>query len=150
MNTSRFFTPLTRSRRVSGAVGPEPSSAVLPAQSPWAQAGGANRGAYLSNVAIVRGSLTQPKVAVVDFRAIQSGETPDIVLEAEWRATLGLAQKLEEERAQQSSRAPGAIFLRQARFALVLRKLLQEQSVSHIHATSSRALVCARSVPGRT
>ncbi len=69
---------------------------------------------------------------------------PDaIVLEAEWRANPGLAQKLEEERAQQSSRAPGAIFLRQARFAFVLRRLLQEQSVSHIHATSSRALGCA-------
>ena len=69
---------------------------------------------------------------------------PDaIVLEAEWRSNSCLAQKLEEERAQQGSRAPGAIFLRQARFALVLRKLLQEQNVSHIHATSSRALVCA-------
>jgi glycosyltransferase involved in cell wall biosynthesis len=69
---------------------------------------------------------------------------PDaIVLEAEWRANPGLAQKLEEERAQQSSCAPGAIFLRQARFALVLRRLLQEQSISHIHATTSRALICA-------
>jgi glycosyltransferase involved in cell wall biosynthesis len=69
---------------------------------------------------------------------------PDaMVLEAEWRADSGLAQQLEEDRAQHSSRAPGAIFLRQARFALVLRKLLQEQNVSHVHATSSRALVCA-------
>ena len=69
---------------------------------------------------------------------------PDaMVLEAEWRANLGVAQQLEEERAQHSSRVAGAIFLRQARFALVLRKLLQEQNVSHIHATSSRALVCA-------
>ncbi len=47
-----------------------------------AQAGGANRGAYLSNVAIVRGSLSQPKVAVVDFTAIQNGTAPDVVLEA--------------------------------------------------------------------
>ena len=69
---------------------------------------------------------------------------PDaMVLEAEWRANPGLAQQLEEDRAQQSSRVPGAIFLRQARFALALRKLLQEQRVSHIHATSSGALVCA-------
>jgi glycosyltransferase involved in cell wall biosynthesis len=69
---------------------------------------------------------------------------PDaMVLEAEWRANRALAQKLEEARAQQSSRAPDTIFLRQARFALVLRKLLQERNVSHIHATSSRALVCA-------
>ena len=69
---------------------------------------------------------------------------PDaMVLEAEWRTNPALAQQLEEDRAQQSSRAPGAIFLRQARFALVLRKLIQERNISHIHATSSRALVCA-------
>ena len=69
---------------------------------------------------------------------------PDaMVLEAEWRANRALEQKLEESRAQQSSRAPDTIFLRQARFALVLRKLLQERNVSHVHATSSRALVCA-------
>src|SRR6478672_8911057 len=69
---------------------------------------------------------------------------PDaMVLEAEWRTNPALAQQLEEDRAQQTSRAPGVIFLRQARFALVLRKLIQEKNVSHIHATSSRALVCA-------
>jgi glycosyltransferase involved in cell wall biosynthesis len=69
---------------------------------------------------------------------------PDaMVLEAEWRTNPALAQQLEEDRAQQSSRAQGAIFLRQARFALGLRKLIQEKNVSHIHATSSRALVCA-------
>jgi glycosyltransferase involved in cell wall biosynthesis len=69
---------------------------------------------------------------------------PDaMVLEAEWRTNPALAQQLEEDRARQSGRAPGAIFLRQARFALVLRKLIQEKNVSHVHATSSRALVCA-------
>jgi glycosyltransferase involved in cell wall biosynthesis len=69
---------------------------------------------------------------------------PDaMVLEAEWRTNPALAQQLEEDRAQHTSRAPGAIFLRQGRFALVLRKLIQEENVSHIHATSSRALVCA-------
>src|SRR5207248_6386147 len=69
---------------------------------------------------------------------------PDaMVLEAEWRTTPALAQQLEEDRAQQSSRAPSAIFLRQGRFALMLRRLIQEKNISHIHATSSRALVCA-------
>jgi hypothetical protein len=69
---------------------------------------------------------------------------PDaMVLEAEWRTNPALAQQLEEDRAQQSSRAPGAILLRQARFALALQKLIQEKNVSHLHATSSRALVCA-------
>src|SRR5436190_9930294 len=51
---------------------------------------------------------------------------PDqMVIEAEWRANHALAQKLEEDRAQQSVRAPSAIFLRQARFALVLINLLR-------------------------
>jgi len=69
---------------------------------------------------------------------------PDaMALEAEWRTNPVLAQQLEEDRAQQSSRAPGAIFLRQGRFALVLRKLFQEKNISHVHATSSHALVCA-------
>jgi hypothetical protein len=69
---------------------------------------------------------------------------PDaMVLEAEWRTNPALAQQLEEDRAQQSSRAPGTIVLRQGRFALTLRKLIQEKNVSHVHATSSRALVCA-------
>jgi glycosyltransferase involved in cell wall biosynthesis len=69
---------------------------------------------------------------------------PDpMVIEAEWRGNYALAQKLEEDRAQQSVRAPSAIFLRQARFALVLTKLLLGKNVSHVHATSSRALVCA-------
>src|SRR5437773_7679841 len=69
---------------------------------------------------------------------------PDaMVIEAEWRANSGLARSLEEDRAQQRDRAPSAIFLRQARFALVLRRLLRDKKVSHVHATSSRALVCA-------
>ena len=69
---------------------------------------------------------------------------PDaMVIEAEWRANHALAQKLEEDRAQQSARAPSTIFLRQARFALVLANMLREKKVSHVHATSSRALVCA-------
>lgn len=46
-----------------------------------AQAGGAIRNAYLSHVAIVRGSLTQPQLAVVDLRAVLRGEIPDVTLE---------------------------------------------------------------------
>jgi glycosyltransferase involved in cell wall biosynthesis len=69
---------------------------------------------------------------------------PDpMVIEAEWRANQALAQKLEEDRAQQSVRAPSTVFLRQARFALVLARLLGEKNVSHVHATNSSALVCA-------
>jgi len=69
---------------------------------------------------------------------------PDaMVMEAEWRANPALTQKLEEQRAQETERVPEGIFLRQARFALVLRRLLLEKNISHIHATTSRALVCA-------
>jgi glycosyltransferase involved in cell wall biosynthesis len=69
---------------------------------------------------------------------------PDaMVVEAEWRANQKLAQKLEEDRVLQSIRAPSAMFLRQARFALVIAKLLQERNISHVHATSSSALLCA-------
>ena len=68
---------------------------------------------------------------------------PDpMVLEAEWRANPVLTQTLEEERAQQTNRVPSGIFLQQARFALVLQKLLRGKKV-HVHAASSRALVCA-------
>jgi glycosyltransferase involved in cell wall biosynthesis len=100
------------------------------------------------NVAIL------PFVCELDSSASLDGSTervapsleflPDaMALEAEWRTSPALTQQLEEDRAQQSSRVPGAIFLRQARFALVLRKLIQNKHMSHIHATSSRALVCA-------
>src|SRR6266700_2621904 len=74
---------------------------------------------------------------------------PDaMAIEAEWRSNRALAQKLEEARASEDDRAPAAIFLRQARFALALRKLLLEKNISHIHATSSCALVCALVLQG--
>jgi protein involved in polysaccharide export with SLBB domain len=47
-----------------------------------AKAGGAlHKESYISHVAIVRGSLSQPRIAVVDFQAIQRGEASDLVLE---------------------------------------------------------------------
>lgn len=47
-----------------------------------AQAGGTLiREAFPSQVAVVRGSLTQPKVAIVDMTAILRGQASDIVLE---------------------------------------------------------------------
>ena len=69
---------------------------------------------------------------------------PDaMAIEAEWRGNRALAQKLEETRAQETQRAPPDIFLRQARFALGLQKLIVEKGISHVHATSSGALLCA-------
>ncbi len=46
-----------------------------------ADAGGTIKDAYLSHVAIVRGSLSQPKVAIIDLRAIEGGRSPDILLQ---------------------------------------------------------------------
>jgi glycosyltransferase involved in cell wall biosynthesis len=69
---------------------------------------------------------------------------PDaMVIEATWKSQQTLAQRLEDDRASTEERAPAAVFLRQARFALSLRDLLLENKISHVHATSGRALVCA-------
>jgi protein involved in polysaccharide export with SLBB domain len=46
-----------------------------------AVAGGTIKDAYLSHVSVVRGSLTQPKIAVVNYRDIVSGKAPDVRLE---------------------------------------------------------------------
>ncbi|MEW6305518.1 MAG: SLBB domain-containing protein [Verrucomicrobiota bacterium] len=46
-----------------------------------ANAGGTIKNGYLSHVAIVRGSLSEPTIAVVDYRAIAKGEAPDVWLE---------------------------------------------------------------------
>jgi protein involved in polysaccharide export with SLBB domain len=43
--------------------------------------GGTVKGAYLSHVGIIRGSLTQPKIAIVDYKAIVSGKAPDVRLQ---------------------------------------------------------------------
>jgi hypothetical protein len=69
---------------------------------------------------------------------------PDaMAIEAEWLSNQALARKLEDAHAAAEQRVPAGLFLREARFALSLRKLLLQKNVSHIHATSSRALLCA-------
>jgi len=45
-----------------------------------ASAGGTLQNAYLSHVAIVRGSLTQPQISIVDYKAVVRGKAPDILL----------------------------------------------------------------------
>jgi glycosyltransferase involved in cell wall biosynthesis len=68
---------------------------------------------------------------------------PDaMAIEAEWLANPGLAHQLENDRATETHRAPPDIFLQQARFALALRKAILQKKISHLHATSSRALLC--------
>lgn len=46
-----------------------------------AKALGTQPSAYLSHVAIVRGSLSEPRIAIVDFKAIMTGKQPDVRLE---------------------------------------------------------------------
>jgi protein involved in polysaccharide export with SLBB domain len=53
----------------------------MPLTAVIAEARGTEPNAYLSHVAIVRGSLSQPKIAIVDFKAIITGRIPDVVLE---------------------------------------------------------------------
>lgn len=46
-----------------------------------ANAGGPIRTAHLSQVGIVRGSMSEPRIAVVDYDAIVKGKAPDVILE---------------------------------------------------------------------
>ena len=92
---------------------------------------------------------------VCEFRtgAKLSGDAKDLALEleflpdamaieAEWQANRELVLALEDDRANESHRAPVDLFLRQARFALTLRRMLAQRKICHVHATSSRALIC--------
>ena len=63
-------------------------------------------------------------------------------IEAEWKANRDLALALEDDRANESHRAPVDLFLRQARCALALRRMFAQRKICHVHATSSRALIC--------
>jgi glycosyltransferase involved in cell wall biosynthesis len=68
---------------------------------------------------------------------------PDaMAIEAEWQANRELVLALEDDRANESHRAPVDLFLRQARFAVTLRQMFAQRKICHVHATSSRALIC--------
>jgi glycosyltransferase involved in cell wall biosynthesis len=74
--------------------------------------------------------------------ALQLEFLPDaMALEAEWQANPKLVRALEDDRANESPRPPADLFLRQGRFALTLRRMLAQRNISHVHATSSRALI---------
>lgn len=53
----------------------------MPLTAVIAEAHGTEPNAYLSHVAIVRGSLNQPRIAIVDFKAIMTGRAPDVLME---------------------------------------------------------------------
>ena len=68
---------------------------------------------------------------------------PDaMAIEAEWQANRELVLALEDDRANEKYRAPVELFLREARYAVTLRRLLADRNICHVHATSSRALIC--------
>jgi glycosyltransferase involved in cell wall biosynthesis len=68
---------------------------------------------------------------------------PDaMAIESEWQSNRELVLALEDDRANESHRAPVDLFLRQARFALTLRRMFAQRNIVHVHATSSRALIC--------
>ena len=77
-------TAAARDVYVLGAVGQPravPFGEPLTLISAIANAGGTIKNAYLSHVAIVRGTLTEPQIAIVDFQAIVKGAQPNVLLE---------------------------------------------------------------------
>jgi glycosyltransferase involved in cell wall biosynthesis len=75
--------------------------------------------------------------------ALQLEFLPDaMAIEAEWQGSRELVLALEDNRANESHRAPVDLFLRQARFAVTLRRMFAQRKICHVHATSSRALIC--------
>ena len=46
-----------------------------------AAARGTIRNAYLSHVAVVRGTLSNPQIAIVNYKAILKGDEPNVLLE---------------------------------------------------------------------
>jgi len=75
--------------------------------------------------------------------ALQLEFLPDaMAIEAEWQANRELVLALEDNRANESHRAPVDLFLRQARFAVTLQRMFAQRKICHVHATSSRALIC--------
>jgi protein involved in polysaccharide export with SLBB domain len=80
-----FLPPLrTAEVHVLGAVSHPQSqkmSGVLTVAQAVALSGGTVADAYITNVAILRGSLTQPKVAIIDLAGIVSGRIADVRLE---------------------------------------------------------------------
>lgn len=64
-----------------GQTGPVPFKEQMTLVSAISAAGGHRGGAHLSQVAIVRGTLNDPKVAIVDLGDIERGKAPDVLLE---------------------------------------------------------------------
>jgi protein involved in polysaccharide export with SLBB domain len=70
-----YQEPMTVSSAIAGADGPVLYEWLTPST------GGRVTDAFLGHVAIVRGSLAKPEIAVVDFNAIRKARAPDVRLE---------------------------------------------------------------------
>jgi len=70
-----YQEPMTLSSAIAGSEGPVFYELLT------ASTGGRVTDAWLSHVAIVRGSLSKPEVAIVDYRAIMKSGAPDVRLE---------------------------------------------------------------------
>jgi protein involved in polysaccharide export with SLBB domain len=78
-----FPAAAAREVYVMGAVGQPntiPYTEGLTMMGAIANCQGTVKEAYLSHIAVVRGSLHEPKVAITDYRAVLRGETPDVLL----------------------------------------------------------------------
>jgi protein involved in polysaccharide export with SLBB domain len=60
---------------------PVPYSENLTVAGAIASSFGTIKGAYLHHVAVVRGSMSQPQITIVDYKAVLRGEAPDLALQ---------------------------------------------------------------------
>lgn len=60
-----------------------PYNSELTLAAAVAHAGGTIKDAYVFQTAVVRGSLSKPQIAIINFRGIQEGKSPDIALQAQ-------------------------------------------------------------------
>ncbi len=84
----------------------------------------------------------EPNVGGSTFQEIEF-LPEDVVLEAEWTERQAEAAKMEDWRAELGSDLTRQVFLEHARYAVYLLKVARRLDVRHVHAGSSRALLCA-------
>jgi protein involved in polysaccharide export with SLBB domain len=60
---------------------PVPYTENLTVAGAIASSFGTIKGAYLHHVAVVRGSMAQPQITIVDYKAVLRGEAPDLPLQ---------------------------------------------------------------------
>lgn len=71
-----YQEPMTLISAIAGSDGPDQLHWIQPSDN-----GPFMKDAYLSHVAIIRGSLAEPQISVVDCKAIMKGKAPDVRLE---------------------------------------------------------------------